>query len=138
MVKIKKESTMSLDELIKWAKENNITSKDYKNNFGDIVSFDMFGDISVSDCFNIDSNISVEIEEEITEGTKLEVILELYYNTYSGEVCSTIHRNRSINEILTNNQDEFKTKCLYLVQEDMSMSLIYMNVCDSKGGINND
>ena len=130
MIKIKKEITMSLDELIKWAKENNITSKDYKNNFGDIVSFDMFGDISVRGYFNIDSNIFVEIEEEIKEDTKLEVILELYYNTYSGEVCSTIHRSK-------NNQDEFKTKCLYLVQEDMSMSLIYINVGDSKGDINN-
>lgn len=137
MVKIKKEITMSLDELIKWAKENNITSKTYKNNFGDIVSFDMFGKISVSGYFNIDSNTFVEIEEEIKEDTKLEVILELYYNTYSGEVCSTIHRSRSINEILTDNQDEFKTKCLYLVQEDMSMSLIYINVGDSKGEIFN-
>lgn len=79
MIKIKKEITMSLDELIKWAKENNITSKDYKNNFGDIVSFDMFGDISVSGYFNIDSNIFVEIEEEIKEDTKLEVILEYLF-----------------------------------------------------------
>lgn len=137
MIKIKKEITMSLDELIKWAKENNITSKDYKNNFGDIVSFDMFGDISVSDSLSIEGCFFVDIEEEIKEATKLEVILELYYNTYSGEVCSTIHRSRSINEIITNNQDEFKTKCLYLVQEDMSMSLIYINVGDSKGDINN-
>lgn len=125
MIKIKKEITMSLDELIKWAKENNITSKDYKNNFGDIVSFDMFGDISVSGYFNIDSNIFVEIGEEIKEDTKLEVILELYYNTYSGEVCSIIHRSKSINEIITNNQDEFKTKCLYLVNEDDTMTLIW-------------
>lgn len=80
MVKIKKEITMSLDELIKWAKENNITSKTYKNNFGDIVSFDMFGDISVSGYFNIDSNIFVEIEEEITEDTILPEVVELFTN----------------------------------------------------------
>lgn len=138
MVKIKKEVEMSLEELIKWVKENNIASTNYKSNFGDIISFDCFGNITLSESFYIEGCFFVEIEEEIKEDTKLEVVLELYYNTYSGEVCSTIHRSRSINEITTNNQDEFKTKCLYLIQEDMSMSLIYINVCDSKGDINND
>lgn len=126
MIKIKKEITMSLDELIKWAKENNITSKDYKNNFGDIVSFDMFGDISVSGYFNIDSNIFVEIEEEIKEDTKLEVILEIYTDlNYIESKFTDIHKSVSINDILGYTSNRLVTKCLYLVNEDDTMTLIW-------------
>lgn len=128
MVKIKKEITMSLDELIKWAKENNITSKTYKNNFGDIVSFDMFGDISVSGYFNIDSNIFVEIEEEITEETQIYRLLELSdsLNFKKGGwedlnvLKSSMYGNKSISEVKSD-----KSKKFYMLNEDDTMTLLW-------------
>lgn len=128
MVKIKKEITMSLDELIKWVKENNITSKSYKNNFGDIVSFDMFGGISVSGYFNIDSNIFVEIEEEITEETQIYRLLELKDSFVFKDggwkdlniMKSNMYGNKSISEVKSDESKKF-----YMLNEDDTMTLIW-------------
>lgn len=132
MVKIKKEVEMTLPELIQWSWKSRITEKAFYSNIdGGSVYFDMVQNISIEHEIAVDETFTVEIEEEVTDNTVLHVALELYYNTYSGEVCSTIHRSKSINEIITNNQDEFKTKCLYLVLEDMSMLMIY-NIYNDK------
>ena len=129
MVKIKRKVKMTLPELIEWGLENGIKSRRFTSNRlnSKYVGFDSLGGV----CFNglysylLEDTFTVEVKEEITDDTVLHVALELYYNTYSGEVCSTIHRSKSIKNIVKSSQDEFITKCLYLINEDMSMTMIY-------------
>ncbi len=69
---------------------------------------------------------TVEVEEELTEDTKLSFVLEMYKDiNYPNENLSVIHKSTSINNILGYNPSYFNTKCLYLINEDMTLTLIW-------------
>ncbi|MFB2027924.1 hypothetical protein ACEY42_11620 [Staphylococcus aureus] len=124
-VKVKKE--MRLDELIKWARSNPELSKG-KNFFttgnGDgIVRFQKdTNECTTSVCVPLDAPFEVEVEEEITEDTKFDRLLEVY-EIQEGVYMSALHTSISINERLENTF--FPTKAFYILNDGLTMTLIW-------------
>ncbi|AWE55033.1 TPA: hypothetical protein O4C17_002327 [Staphylococcus aureus] len=124
-IKVKKE--MKLDELIKWARENPGLSKG-KNFFttgnGDgIVRFQKeTNECTTSVCVPLDALFEVEYEEEITEETKFDRLLEVY-EFRERAYMSALHTNTSIKERLENTS--FPTKAFYILNDDLTMTLIW-------------
>lgn len=95
---IKRTKQMRLDELIKYAFENNVKNKRYISNNGKDVMF--FGNGSLAATYwNIGSEdlFPVEIEEEITEDTEFDTLVELFF--MDGEFCTITHLYNSINGV---------------------------------------
>ncbi|AFD22236.1 hypothetical protein [Staphylococcus hominis] len=79
MVKIKREVEMTLPELIEWAWKNNVEGKTFYSNVdGGFVYFDIYQTVSVEHEIDKDETFTVEIEEEITEETKIPEMLEIF------------------------------------------------------------
>lgn len=127
MVKIKRKVEMTLPELIEWAWENEVSDKAFYSNLdGGSVYFDKIQNLSIEHEIAINETFTVEVEEKITEDTKLERVLEIYNDLHSpGSVSSVIQKGASINNILEYNPSYFNTACLYLINEDMTLTLIW-------------
>lgn len=130
MVKIKKKVDMTLPKLIEWGFKNKVFNKEFINNglLSKRVSFDPRGRVSFPSIYVYDDEdtYTVEVEEEITENTKLDTVLEIYNDTHTpGPIFSVIHKSASINNIMEHKPNYFNTKCLYLVNEDMTLTLIW-------------
>ena len=127
MVKIKRKVEMTLPELIEWAWKNGVKEKAFYSNVdGGSVYFDMVQTVSVEYSILQDETFTVEVEEELTEDTKLDRVLEIYNDLHSpGSVSSVIQKGASINNILEYNPSYFNTACLYLINEDMTLTLIW-------------
>lgn len=125
-IKIKKE--MRLDELIKWARSNPELSKG-KNFFttgnGDgIVRFQKdTNECTTSVCVPLDAPFEVEVEEEITEETKFDNLLEVFKKDI-GCYNSTIHTGTSIKERITSKKC-FPIESFYILNDDLTMTLIW-------------
>lgn len=79
MVKIKREVEMTLAELITWAWKNDVKEKAFYSNVdGGSVYFDMLQTVSVEHSIDKDETFTVEVEEEITEETKIPEMLEIF------------------------------------------------------------
>lgn len=132
MVKIKKEVEMTLTELIDWGFKNNIENKEFFSNFFDkkSVIFNLNGWVEFSDKYAYfpEDTFTVEIEREITKDTKLDSVLEIYTNLdYTKSKFPDIHKSVSINDILGYTSNRIVTKCIYLVNEDDTLTLIWKN-----------
>lgn len=130
MVKIKKEVKMTFPELIEWGLENGIKSRRFTSNrlYSKYVSFDALGGVYFNSLYPYlpEDTFIVEITEEITEDTKLDVVLEIYTDlNYVESKFTDIHKSVSINDILGYTSNRLVTKCLYLVNEDDTMTLIW-------------
>lgn len=130
MVKIKKNVDMTLPKLIEWGLENGIKNKRFVSNrlYSKYVAFSSYGSVGFSGFYSYlpEDTFTVEIEEEITENTKLDTVLEIYNDTHTpGPIFSVIHKSASINNIMEHKPNYFNTKCLYLVNEDMTLTLIW-------------
>ena len=82
MVKIKKNVDMTLPELIEWGFKNNVKDRGFSCNQATYrpVVFDSIGWIDFIDdyCYPPGDTYTVEIEEEITEDTKIPEMLEIF------------------------------------------------------------
>ncbi|MBC3067133.1 hypothetical protein H7866_05320 [Staphylococcus hominis] len=79
MVKIKRKVEMTLPELIEWAWKNDVKEKAFYSNIdGGSVYFDMVQTVSVEHSIGKDETFAVEVEEELTEGTKIPEMLEIF------------------------------------------------------------
>lgn len=130
MIKIKKEVKMTFPELIEWGLENGIKSRRFTSNrlYSKYVSFDALGGVYFNSLYSYlpEDTFIVEITEEITEDTKLDVVLEIYTDlNYVESKFTDIHKSVSINDILGYTSNRLVTKCLYLVNEDDTMTLIW-------------
>lgn len=130
MAKIKRKVEMTLPELIEWGFKNNVKDRGFSCNQATYrpVVFDSIGWIDFIDdyCYPPGDTYTVEVEEEITENTKLDTVLEIYNDTHTpGPIFSVIHKSASINNIMEHKPNYFNTKCLYLVNEDMTLTLIW-------------
>ncbi|AMG64663.1 MULTISPECIES: hypothetical protein [Staphylococcus] len=125
MVKIKTKKEMKLPELIKWGWENNVRDKVFSSDCGGHVYFRLSALLEAADVGAYET-FAVEVEEEITEETKLDTVLEIYNDLHSpGSISSVIQKNTSINNIMEYNPSYFNTACLYLINEDMTLTLIW-------------
>ena len=79
MAKIKRKVEMTLPELIQWGWKNHITEKAFYSNLdGGSVYFDMVQTVSVEHSIVRTETFNVEVEEEITEDTKIPEMLEIF------------------------------------------------------------
>lgn len=130
MVKIKRKVEITLTELIEWGFKNKIKNREFpcnQANFKSVV-FNSDGWIAFSDdlYYLPEDTFTVEVEEEVTEETKLYSVLEMYKDIhYPEDNLSVIHKGNSINNIIGCNPSYFETKCLYLINEDMTLTLIW-------------
>ena len=83
MVKIKRKVEMTLPELIDWAWKNDVKKKAFYSNLdGGSVYFDMVQTVSVEHSIGKDETFTVEVEEELTEDTKIPEMLEIFQDNY--------------------------------------------------------
>lgn len=121
-IKVKKELT--LPQLIEYVWNNEVSGKDFVGNRNGKVYFD---DSRVtSDLVASDEIFIVEVEEEITEGTKVPKLIEAYRDSKGEPGCYT-HTNKSIKYILENTKyyDVYQSNAFYILNDDMDMILIW-------------
>ncbi|WP_381414340.1 hypothetical protein ACFDBA_03380 [Staphylococcus epidermidis] len=115
MVKIKRKVEMTLPELIEWAWKNGVKEKAFYSNIdGGSVYFDMVQTVSVEHSIDKDETFTIEVEEEITEETKIPEMLEIFVN--NGGVKRV---EKSINEL----KDDFSKE--FWLKDGNTMTLIW-------------
>ncbi|HCY1171583.1 TPA: hypothetical protein ACHHOD_001856 [Staphylococcus aureus] len=117
-IKVKKE--MRVDELIKWARENPELSQGrifFAKGFSDgVVRFQSNTNTCSTESFiAIDIPFTVEYEEEITEETKFDRLVEMEKD---GDL--TIWENRSIKSLVADFSFAY-----YILNDDLTMTLIW-------------
>lgn len=73
---------------------------------------------------------TVEVEEEITEDTVIPKVLNIFKNTTNrirNDEESHIRRNVSVKEIKENSKDYIENDRLYIMNDDLTMTLIWKN-----------
>lgn len=129
MVKIKRKVEMTLAELIEWGFKNNIKNKKFISNSKDYtsVTFDSTGWGEFNNYFSPEDTFTVEIEEEITEETKLPKCLEIYFDDKVAKADEiNVYMEKSISEILQESKRyQFETKAIYLFDDNGNLTPIW-------------
>ncbi|WP_053031984.1 hypothetical protein [Staphylococcus haemolyticus] len=127
MVKIKRKVEMTLPELIEWAWENEVSDKAFYSNLdGGSVYFDKIQNLSIEHEIAINETFTVEVEEEITEETKLSKCLEISFDRKSGRDVAVIHENWSVKQLTDNNPEYLKgIRTFHLVNDDGTVTLVW-------------
>ncbi len=122
-IKVKKE--MNLLELIEYIKKNEIADKVFFDNKGKgkvVVGDDRY--LYMTD-LNLTETFTVEVEELITEDTKIPTLIELFVSGY-GQIIHTYYRT-SIREAIGEVVKGVDTlpKAFYILNNDYTMTLIW-------------
>ncbi|MDW3828436.1 hypothetical protein QI334_03530 [Staphylococcus saprophyticus] len=122
-MKIKTKKQLNLPQLIEWAWNNDVKHRVFQSNpnFDGVtykLGFDIGGDLYFEEPLTPTLLFTVEVEEEITEETKLDGLVELG-NDGAGEDFF-FSRGLSINDC----KDEF-TRAFYILNDDLTMTLIW-------------
>ena len=126
MPTIKRKVEMNLPQLIEWGFKNDVTNTWYRaSNVEEYISevfFDATGLPQFSNTVNKNDTFTVEIEEEITEDTKLFLISRCI-----GEFGNVIYLydRTTINSRLKNLPKDCKITHLYIENEDNELQLIW-------------
>ena len=124
LVKVKKE--MNLAQLIEWAWDNDIRNKGFESERTSRAYFDYDGYLSCTRAMEPTDTFTVEVEEEITEYTKL-YLVERYISSYEDyKLKYKSHQNKSINSVLKNNMPHIKTTHFY-TEVNNELILIWKN-----------
>lgn len=129
MVKIKREVEMTLPELIQWGWKNHITEKAFYSNLdGGSVYFDNLQNVSTEHEIAINETFTVEIEEEVTEDTKLPKCLEISFDRKSGRDIAVVYENCSVKQLTDRNPEHLlDIRTIHLVNDDGTVKLIWKN-----------
>lgn len=129
MVKIKREVEMTLPELIEWGFKNNIKDRGFSCNQATYrpVVFDSIGWIEFIDdyCYPPGDTYTVEIEEEITEETKINKLVEVYRNIKDTILFTDLHHDYSISEVKDNEEYAVCSRAFYVLHDNLNMTLIW-------------
>lgn len=123
-MKFKTKKEMTLPQLIEWAWENSIKHKEFTGSRNGIVEFDFRGWMR-TDLIEPDEFFEVEVEEEITEDTKIPTLIELFVSGY-GQIIHTYYRTsirETIGEVVKG--VDALPKAFYILNDDMTMTLIW-------------
>ncbi len=123
-MKFKTKKEMTLPQLIEWAWENSIKHKEFTGSRNGIVEFDFRGWVR-TDLIEPDEFFKVEVEEEITEDTKIPTLIELFVSGY-GQIIHTYYRTsirETIGEVVKG--VDALPKAFYILNDDMTMTLIW-------------
>ena len=127
MVKIKTKKKLTLPELIQWGWDNKIVNKRFYGNFGGPVLFDEDSWIGIDegDLVQTDETFEVEVEEEITEETKIPVLVRMTGTKESDDNFGLdYYYGLSIMDATSN---IIESKAFYMLNDDMTMTLIWRN-----------
>ena len=129
MVKIKQKKKMTLPELIQWGWKNRITEKAFYSNLdGGSVYFDNLQNVSTEHEIAINETFTVEIEEEVTEDTKLPKCLEISFDRKSGRDIAVVYENCSVKQLTDRNPEHLlDIRTIHLVNDDGTVKLIWKN-----------
>ncbi|WP_449126041.1 hypothetical protein ACSAXG_04785 [Staphylococcus chromogenes] len=121
MVKIKVKKEMTLPELIQWGWENKIVNERFCGSLGGCIYFDEDSWIGIDelDLVQHDEFFEVEVEEEITEETKIPVLVEVY-KWKEIFYKSALKHNTSVSF----EKDE-TSLAFYMLNDDMTMTLLW-------------
>lgn len=128
-MKIKTKKQLNLPQLIEWATENDIKVRVFESNpnFDGVtyrLGFDKGGDLYFEESLSPTLLFTVEVEEEITEDTVLDELVELYEDYLeNNEILK--HKNRSISE--AKDEDGCASQAFYIINDDLTMTLIWKN-----------
>ncbi|WP_096533171.1 hypothetical protein [Staphylococcus pseudintermedius] len=126
-MKIKVNKEFTLLGLIEYIKKNEIADKVFFDNKGKgkvVVGDDRYlymTDLNLTDTFTVE----VEVEEEITEDTKIPTLIELFVSGY-GQIIHTYYRTsirEAIGEVVKG--VDALPKTFYILNDDMTMTLIW-------------
>ncbi|MEJ7534940.1 hypothetical protein [Staphylococcus hominis] len=127
MAKIKRKVEMTLPELIEWAWKNDVEGKTFYSNIdGGFVYFDIGQTLSIEHSIDKDETFAVEIEEEITEDTKLPKCLEISFDRKSGRDIAVVYENCSVKQLTDRNPERLlDIRTIHLVNDDGTVKLIW-------------
>ena len=131
-MKIKRKVEMNLPQLLEWAWDNPKSSRNKRfvsenKEFSYVNQYVIFNEVGYAEiensyCYGRNDLFTVEVEEEITEDTVFETLIEIYKNA-ENLMFSTVHRNVSINNVKTN--EYLITSGFYILNDDLTMTLIW-------------
>ena len=128
MVKIKRKVEMTLTELIEWGfKQKELLPFFYGSREGSFVQFTPDGWVNITGIESTDT-FTVEVEEEITEETKLPKFLVVFLNMSISNYIErpAIGEDESIKEIFQGNKNHPLTiKAIHLINDDKTHTLIW-------------
>ncbi|MCM5673488.1 hypothetical protein [Staphylococcus hominis] len=132
MVKIKRKVEMTLPELIEWGFKNEIKNIEFVSNFFEkkSVIFNLSGWAEFSDeyAYLPEDTFTVEIEEEVTEDTKLPKCLEISFDRKSGRDIAVVYENCSVKQLTDRNPEHLlDIRTIHLVNDDGTVKLIWKN-----------
>lgn len=126
MPTIKRKVEMNLPKFIAWAIDNNVTGSFYANNrvYAKRIRFEFGRIVSTQGELGSNETFTVEVEEPITEDTKLFLISRCI-----GEFGNVIYLydRTTINSRLKNLPKDCKITHLYIENEDNELQLIWKN-----------
>lgn len=130
MVKIKRKVEMTLPELIEWGFKNEIKNIEFVSNFFEkkSVIFNLSGWAEFSDeyAYLPEDTFTVEIEEEVTEDTKLPKCLEISFDRKSGRDIAVVYENHSVKQLTDRNPEHLlDIRTIHLVNDDGTVKLIW-------------
>ena len=120
-MKIKRKVEMNLPQLIEWLLKSGYRNYTANSNMGNIVTLSRYGAIQFSlGTFFPEETFTVEVEEELTEDTKIHKMIELSDKGLLGG--TGLYINSTVNQAKTN-----KSLAFYIVNDDLTMTLIWKN-----------
>lgn len=130
MVKIKRKVKMTLPELIEWGFKNNIRNREFvcdQASYKSVIfNLNGWSEFSGNYSYLPQDTFTVEVEEEITEETKLPKFLEISFSRKSGRDFAVVRENQSIKNIVDKNIEHFiDTRTIHLFEDDGTHTLIW-------------
>lgn len=127
MAKIKVKKYMDLAELIQWGWDNKIKNREFYSENGKKAIFNSNGNFKPKVYFKPEDTFTVDVEEEITEDTKIPRLTEMY--EYEGNPNTHLYKNITIKELLNFSQSDplYVPKAFYMLNDDMTMTLLWRN-----------
>ena len=123
MPTIKRKVEMNLPQFIAWAVDNKIRSKTYRSLGGAEIEFSE-GDVVRVYRTDSDDTFTVEVEEEITEDTVFDNLIEineLIDFKKEGLLGGVrLYKNSSINQV-----ENDKSVAYYIMNDDLALTLIW-------------
>lgn len=127
-MKIKTKKQLNLPQLIEWAWENDVRGQlfptDQNQEAGIYIATNRDLMMNNADYIKYNNTFTVEVEEEITEDTELDLI-ERFIGAM-GNVCYTSQK-MSINKSLRIAPDNITTTHFYIENDDQELVLIWHN-----------
>ncbi|UXU56519.1 hypothetical protein [Staphylococcus agnetis] len=123
MVKIKVKKGMNLPELIQWGWDNGIENKKFYGSLKGCVDFSEYSCIGIDEWGLVKpgDTFTVEVEEEITEDTVINGLVEVY-RASSGFLKSVMFPRESVRVAKRD-----VTVAFYMLNDDMTMTLLWKN-----------